>query len=101
MSRADADLQRVADVLLTRGRLSLSHIVRFGQLKPRTARACVLALVQHNLLWHAHTPQDGEVLELNTDECLARLRFGRYVALAEHLFGHAVRAVGVYAKAWG
>ncbi|KII88926.1 hypothetical protein PLICRDRAFT_91400 [Plicaturopsis crispa FD-325 SS-3] len=77
----------VASNLLTRGRLPLSHIVRFTSLKPRTVRACILVLIQHNLLWHAQTEDEGEVFEVNTEECLMRLRFGRFVWQAEQIFG--------------
>ncbi|GJE86976.1 RNA polymerase III subunit RPC82-domain-containing protein [Phanerochaete sordida] len=80
---------KVTAVLLHRGRLPLSQIIRFSGLKPRTARACILVLVQHNVLWHAQSDTDGEVLEFNTDECLMRLRYGRYVWQAEQLFGKA------------
>jgi DNA-directed RNA polymerase III subunit RPC3 len=48
-------------------------------------------LIQHNILWHAHAEDEGEMLEFNTLECLLRLRFGRYVWQAENLFGHTVR----------
>jgi hypothetical protein len=78
-------------VLLTRGRLSLPQLVRYAALKSRTVRAAVLVLVQHNILWHATTEEEGEVLEFNIDECLMRLRFGRFVWQAEKLFGEAVR----------
>ncbi|KAG6909829.1 hypothetical protein DXG01_015102 [Tephrocybe rancida] len=44
-------------------------------------------MVPHNLLWHAHTEEDGEVFEVNVDECLMRLRFGTFVCQAENLFG--------------
>ncbi|KAH8117214.1 hypothetical protein DFH11DRAFT_1815987 [Phellopilus nigrolimitatus] len=80
---------KVASALLTRGRLSLAQLVRFTGLKSRTARASVLILIQHNLAWHAQYDDDGEIVELNTEECLLRLRFGRYVWQAEHLFGTA------------
>ena len=79
-------------MLLHRGRLPLGQIVRFSGLKPRLVRASILVLVQHNVLWHAQTDADGEVFELNTEECLMRLRYGRYVWQAEQLFGKAVRA---------
>jgi DNA-directed RNA polymerase III subunit RPC3 len=46
--------------------------------------------VQHNILFHAQTEDDGEVLEVNVDECLMRLRFGRFVRQAEESFGRAV-----------
>jgi DNA-directed RNA polymerase III subunit RPC3 len=59
-------------------------------LKARTVRAAILVLVQQNILWHDHTEEEGEVLEFNIDECLFRLRFGRFVWQAEELFGKAV-----------
>ncbi|KIM57099.1 hypothetical protein SCLCIDRAFT_1219780 [Scleroderma citrinum Foug A] len=77
----------VATVLLHRGRLSFQQIVRYTRIKPRTVRTAILVLVQQNILWHAQTEDEGEVLEFNTMECLMRLRFGRYIWLAEHLFG--------------
>lgn len=80
----------MASTLLTRGRLSFPHLVRFSSLKPRTVRASILVLVQHNLLWHAQSDDDGEVFEVNVEDCLTRLRYGRYVWLAEQLFGKAV-----------
>ncbi|KAF8184955.1 RNA polymerase III subunit RPC82-domain-containing protein [Mycena galopus ATCC 62051] len=77
----------VASVLLTRGRLTLPQLIRFTNLRPRTVRASVLVLVQHNVLWHAHSEDEGEVLEVNIEECLVRLRFGRFVWQAGQLFG--------------
>ncbi|KAH9951267.1 RNA polymerase III subunit RPC82-domain-containing protein [Amylocystis lapponica] len=79
----------VASVLLTRGRLPLLQLIRFSGLKPRIVRGAILVLVQHNILWHAQSDDDGEVLEINTEECLMRLRFGRYVWQAEQLYGKA------------
>ncbi|KAH9998118.1 hypothetical protein BJV74DRAFT_768004 [Russula compacta] len=77
----------VASTLLNRGRLSFPQLVRYSQLKPRTVRAAILVLVQHNILWHATSEDEGEIFEVNTDECLTRLRFGRYVWLAERHVG--------------
>ncbi|TFK42774.1 RNA polymerase III subunit RPC82-domain-containing protein [Crucibulum laeve] len=84
---------KIAQVLLTRGRLPLAQIIRFSALKPRTVRAAILVLVQHNILWHAQTEEDGEVFEVNTDECLMRLRFGKFVWQAEKLFGSAASEI--------
>ena len=83
-------LQAVASVLLTHGRLGFPQLVRFSKQKPRTVRAAILVLVQHNLLWHAQSDDEGEVFELNIDECLLRPRYGRYVWLAEQLYGKPV-----------
>nr|GAT44919.1 predicted protein [Mycena chlorophos] len=79
---------KVVAVLLTRGRLTLVQIVRFTLIKPRTVRACIIALVQHNVLWHANSEEEGEVFEVNIEECLVRLRFGRFVWQAGELFGN-------------
>ncbi|EPQ58252.1 hypothetical protein GLOTRDRAFT_36462 [Gloeophyllum trabeum ATCC 11539] len=84
---------KVASILLTRGRLGLAQLVRFSGLKPRTIRACIIVLVQHNVLWHAHTEEEGEVVEFNIQECLIRLRFGRFVWQTEVLFGKEAAAV--------
>lgn len=70
----------------------MPHLVRFTSLKPRTIRAIILALVQHNLLWHVELEGEGEVLEFNEEECLMRLRFGRFITLAGRILGEAVRA---------
>lgn len=79
-------------MLLHRGRLTLPQIIRFSGLKPRTVRAALLVLVQHNILWHAQgdSEGDGEALEFNTEECIMRLRYGRYAWQAEQLFGKPV-----------
>lgn len=53
-------------------------------------RASILVLVQHNLLWHAKSDDGMAVFEINLDECLMRLRFGKVVYLAQQLFGQAV-----------
>jgi DNA-directed RNA polymerase III subunit RPC3 len=83
--------QNVASALLTRGRLSLAHLIRYTMMKPRTVRAAILVLVQQNILWHSNTEEEGDMLEFNTLECLMRLRFGRFVWQAEQLFGPSVR----------
>ena len=72
-----------------RGRLSLSQLARFSLLRTRVARACVLVLVQQNVLWHA-TEDDVEVFEVNIEECLMRSRFGQFVWQAEDLMGPEV-----------
>lgn len=68
----------------------MAKIVRFSELKPRTIRAAIVALTQHNLLWHVELEDEGEVLEFNSEECLMRLRFGRFISLAGKIMGQAV-----------
>ncbi|KAF8350880.1 RNA polymerase III subunit RPC82-domain-containing protein [Amanita rubescens] len=83
----------VASVLLTRGRLSFTQVVRFSSLKPWIVRAAILVLVQHNILWHAQTEDEGEVVEINIEECLMRLRFGKFVWLTTQIFGKAAAEI--------
>ncbi|KDR81424.1 hypothetical protein GALMADRAFT_221286 [Galerina marginata CBS 339.88] len=78
---------KVASMLLTRGRLSLFQLARFSGIKPRTTRACVLVLVQQNILWHTKGDDEGEMFEVNVNECLMRLRFGKFVWIAERIYG--------------
>ena len=72
----------------------MQSLVRYTSLRPRIVRASIIVLVQHNLLWHSDTDDEGEVLEFNTEECLMRMRYGRYVRQAEQLFGQPVSAAG-------
>ncbi|KAI0048205.1 hypothetical protein FA95DRAFT_1582316 [Auriscalpium vulgare] len=83
----------IVSTLLSRGRLSLPQLIRYTSIKPRTVRASILVLVQHNILWHATSDDDGEVFEVNIDECLTRLRFGRFVWQAGHQFGAAAEEI--------
>ncbi|KAH9946259.1 uncharacterized protein BXZ73DRAFT_86425 [Epithele typhae] len=79
----------ITSALLTHGRLSFPQVLRITKVKPRLARASILVLVQHNLLWHAQSDEEGEVFEVNVDECLMRLRYGKYVWLADQLYGRS------------
>ncbi len=74
-----------------RGRLALPPLIRLSQLKPRTARASILILIQHNILWHTKGEDNIEMFEVNVDECLLRMRFGKFILLAEQKFGKSVR----------
>ena len=93
MSYINDRYKKVASALLTYGRLTLLNIARYASLKPRTVRAAVIILVQHNLAWHAQSDTGGEVIEFNTEECLLRLRYGRFAWQAEKLYGKAVRKI--------
>ena len=84
-------------MLLVKGRLPLGQLARISELKLRTARAAVLVLVQHNILWHTESNDEVEMFEINIDECLMRLRFGRFVWLSQQIFGQAVCCIFVQA----
>jgi len=84
----------IGRVLLSRGRLPLPTIVRLTGLKARTVRACLLVLIQHNVVWFAENEaEEGDVArgdtfyEVNVEEVCMRLRFGRFVEIAGEVFG--------------
>ena len=85
--------QKVVHALIVRGRLPLQQLVRYTSLRPRTVRASIIVLVQHNLVWHSESEDEGEILEFNTEECLLRMRYGRFVWQTEQLFGSPVSDV--------
>ncbi|EAU88388.2 hypothetical protein CC1G_05154 [Coprinopsis cinerea okayama7 len=67
----------------------MPQLVRYSGLRPRTVRGCILVLIQHNIVWHVQSEGEQEMYEVNLDECLMRLRYGRYIFQAEKLFGQA------------
>ena len=79
----------MAEALATRGRLSFREIAFFTKLKPRIIRGAIIVLVQHNLLWHSNSDGD-EIFELIAEDCFMRLRFGKYVQIAQDLLGDEV-----------
>ena len=52
-------------------------------------RGAILVLVQHNLLWHS-TSDGAEIFELIIEDCFMRLRFGKYVQIAQDVLGDEV-----------
>lgn len=82
-------LKSVVQALSSHGRLSFREIVIFTKLKPRAIRASLLVLSEHNLLWHSSVGGE-ETYEFNVDECLQRLRFGKFLLLANELFDQEV-----------
>ncbi|KAF8734231.1 RNA polymerase III subunit RPC82, partial [Rhizoctonia solani] len=84
---------KVAGTLLNRGRLQLPTLIRFTGLKPSLVRAAVIALIQHNLVWHAEDAIEGEVVEIDWEECIARQRFGKILAITKEKFGVPGQAI--------
>lgn len=56
----------------------------------------MLALIQHNLVWHNERDDEGEVLEFNQQECLIRLRFGSFISLAKEILGETVSLLAFF-----
>lgn len=80
----------VGSVLLSRGRLSYSTLLRLvpRTLSQRVVMASILVLVQHNCLYHFLDEEDGqEYFETNLAEILQRRKFGTYLSLSRELWG--------------
>lgn len=76
-----------------------------GNNKPvplRLIQQALIILIQHHCVLHSNPPQRAdeapaeEYFEINTDEVLARLRFGTYIRLAEEWGGSDAAAVVRY-----
>ncbi|KAG8901824.1 RNA polymerase III subunit C82 [Tulasnella sp. 403] len=78
---------KVASCLLLRGRLPFAQLVRLSAVPPKDVRLALLILIQHNIVWHCESETDGEVYEINWEEPIARLRFGRYLMIAKENVG--------------
>lgn len=83
--------QRVGAELLKQGRISFVRIAHTTHIKPQRIANALLVLIQHNLVWHWEASPGSELFEINAKEVLMRLRYGRYLALTEDLFGESVR----------
>ncbi len=84
-------------MLLQRGRLNLVELCHYARLRPRSAQAVIIILIQHNLAWHCEAQQGEnlvEYFEVNIKECLMRLRWGRVLAITEDEFGQDVGGCG-------
>lgn len=82
----------MAAELLARGRLRLTDISRATHLQPRVIANALLILIQHNIVWHCESEAGMELYEINWNEILHRLRYGRYLSISRELFGEEVSA---------
>ncbi len=82
--------QRVVVELLGRGRLRLVDILRATRLRSQVIANALLILIQHNIVWHCESETGIELFEINWNEILHRLRYGRYLSISRELFGEEV-----------
>ncbi|KAG9290214.1 hypothetical protein G9A89_022190 [Geosiphon pyriformis] len=85
-------VDRVAKVLLEKGRVSFYTIRRLSQLDVRKIKESLLILIQHNLAYWAEIPENNRSVvyyHIEIKEVLARDRFGIYLRHCDELTGHA------------
>ncbi|KAI8577106.1 hypothetical protein K450DRAFT_253690 [Umbelopsis ramanniana AG] len=83
-------VEQVAQVLLTKGRLTLSGIVQFTQMPVRTVREALVVMIQHNICFYAEAREGLRQVcfySIGQDEILLRLRIGRIIYWAGEWFG--------------
>lgn len=83
----------MAQVLLTKGRLTLSGIVHFTGLPVRTVREALVVMIQHNVCFYAEAREGSRQVSyysIGQDEILMRLRIGRIIYWAGEWFGKEV-----------
>ncbi|CAO3661965.1 unnamed protein product [Umbelopsis ramanniana] len=83
-------VEQVAQVLMTKGRLTLSGIVQFTQLPIRTVREALVVMIQHNICFYAEAREGLRQVcyySIGQDEILLRLRIGRIIYWAGEWFG--------------
>jgi hypothetical protein len=86
-------LQQVAQVLMTKGRLTLSGIVQFTKLPLRTIREALVVMIQHNICFYTEAREGLRQVcyySIGQDEILLRLRIGRIIYWAGEWFGKEV-----------
>ncbi|KAN0060938.1 RNA polymerase III subunit C82 [Thecaphora frezii] len=70
----------------------------------RLIQQAIMTMIQHGCAWHSSTDpeladESQEYFEINPDEVLARLRFGKYISIAEDFIGEdAARIVTLILK---
>lgn len=86
-------MQQVAQVLMTKGRLTLSGIVHFTSLPARTVREALVVMIQHNVCFYTEAREGIRQVcyySIGQDETLMRLRIGRIIYWAGEWFGKEV-----------
>ncbi|KAM0752921.1 hypothetical protein T439DRAFT_323536 [Meredithblackwellia eburnea MCA 4105] len=78
----------IASLLLHRGSLPFSHLVRLSSLPPPLVHSSILILSLHGLLYHSESEIGGrltDLYEINPTAIENRLRGGLYIHLAEEV----------------
>ncbi|KAK4684578.1 DNA-directed RNA polymerase III subunit RPC3, partial [Tremellales sp. Uapishka_1] len=97
---------RVASTLLNRGRLPAFSISKLSALPRPTTLAALLILIQHNIVFSSGASAKGtdeeEMYEVDVQECLLRMRWGRILAVTREEFDsdaeEVVQQLMVYGK---
>ncbi|RUS34846.1 LOW QUALITY PROTEIN: RNA polymerase III subunit RPC82-domain-containing protein [Jimgerdemannia flammicorona] len=83
-------LQKVANVLLNKGRLPCGAIALFAKLTQKQVRECLVVLIQHNIAYYAEIAERSRIVvyyEVSEEEILLRIRLGAILRYSGEWFG--------------
>ncbi|GAN01008.1 RNA polymerase iii subunit rpc82 [Mucor ambiguus] len=89
----------IADLLLLKGRLTLSDLVRFSRFKAKHVRECLVVLIQHGVVYFSESTTDSvkadapTFYEIDPEKILMRLRMGRIMRISEEHYGKPGSAI--------
>lgn len=90
-SLSPVSLQKVANVLLRKGRMPVGQIANITLLKPRQVRECLFVLIQHNIAVYAQWTERDRIMvyyEINRPELLHRALLPKVLYYAQRWFGN-------------
>ncbi|KAK3813573.1 MAG: RNA polymerase III subunit RPC82 helix-turn-helix domain-containing protein [Linnemannia elongata] len=82
-------VEKVANVLIRKGRMPVGLIANFTALKPRQVRECLFVLIQHNLAVYAESQEKSRIVtyyEINRPELLHRVLIPKVLHSSQEWF---------------
>ncbi|KAL9550250.1 hypothetical protein MBANPS3_004816 [Mucor bainieri] len=89
----------IANLLLLKGRLTLSDLARFSRFKAKHVRECLVVLIQHGVVYFSEPTADAvkadgpTFYEIDPEKILMRLRMGRIMRISEEHYGKPGSAI--------
>ncbi|CEP18482.1 hypothetical protein [Parasitella parasitica] len=87
----------IADLLLLKGRLTLTDLIRFSRYTPKLVRECLIVLIQHGIVFFSETTDisktDATYYEAEPENIMMRLRMGRIMRITEEHYGKPGSAI--------
>ncbi|RUP48784.1 LOW QUALITY PROTEIN: RNA polymerase III subunit RPC82-domain-containing protein [Jimgerdemannia flammicorona] len=83
-------VEKVANVLLNKGRLPCGAIALFAKLTQKQVRECLVVLIQHNIAYYAEIAERSRIVvyyEVSEEEILLRIRLGAILRYSGEWFG--------------
>ncbi|KAF9157448.1 RNA polymerase III subunit C82, partial [Mortierella sp. AD010] len=89
-------VEKVANVLLRKGRMPVGMIANFTSLKPRQVRECLFVMIQHNIAVYAEAQERNRIVtyyEANRPELLHRALIPKVLIYSQKWFEREGEAI--------